>query len=104
MAGFLSGGGGLGLRSRRLSAIYQYNNGIETALYRHGARSRMKTKRQTTFNPIFTITAAMAANLMRIEAVRQAIQSLPITPRVLASLRERARLFSTHGATMIEAT
>jgi Fic family protein len=62
----------------------------------------MKTKRQTTFNPIFTITAAMAANLMRIEAVRQAIQSLPITPRVLASLRETARLFSTHYSTMIE--
>jgi hypothetical protein len=39
---------------------------------------------------------------MRIEAVRQAIQSLPITPRVLANLRETARLFSTHYSTMIE--
>jgi hypothetical protein len=34
--------------------------------------------------------------------VRQAIQSLPITPRVLANLRETARLFSTHYSTMIE--
>jgi Fic family protein len=62
----------------------------------------MKTKKQPAFNPIFTITPAIASNLMRIEAVRQAIQSLPITPRVLASLRETARLFSTHYSTMIE--
>jgi Fic family protein len=39
---------------------------------------------------------------MRIEAVKQAIQTLPITPRVLANLRETARLFSTHYSTMIE--
>ena len=63
----------------------------------------MATQKQTTtFKPIFTITPAIAGNLMRIEAVRQAIQSLPITPRVLASLRETARLFSTHYSTMIE--
>lgn len=39
---------------------------------------------------------------MRIEAVKQAIEALPITPRLLASLRETARLFSTHYSTMIE--
>lgn len=39
---------------------------------------------------------------MRIEAVKQAIGTLPITPRVLANLRETARLFSTHYSTMIE--
>ena len=44
----------------------------------------------------------MASGLMRIEAVKQAIQTLPITPRVLANLRETARLFSTHYSTMIE--
>jgi Fic family protein len=54
------------------------------------------------FNPVFTITPAIANHLMRIEAVRQAILSLPITPRVLANLRETARLFSTHYSTMIE--
>jgi Fic family protein len=63
---------------------------------------RMATQKQVTFDPLFTITPAVAANLMRIEAVRQAIQSLPITPRVLANLRETARLFSTHYSTMIE--
>jgi Fic family protein len=39
---------------------------------------------------------------MRIEAVKHAIEALPITPRVLASLRETARLFSTHYSTLIE--
>src|SRR5260221_8158107 len=62
----------------------------------------MTTKKHTSFNPTFTITPIMANGLMRIEAVKQAIQTLPITPRVLANLRETARLFSTHYSTMIE--
>lgn len=62
----------------------------------------MTTKPRTGFNPTFTITPAAARGLMRIEAVKQAIQTLPITPRVLANLRETARLFSTHYSTMIE--
>ena len=59
-------------------------------------------KKQNGFHPTFTITPAVAHGLMRVEAVRQAIQTLPINPRVLASLRETARLFSTHYSTMIE--
>lgn len=39
---------------------------------------------------------------MRIEAARSAVQFLPITPSVLATLRETARLYSTHYSTMIE--
>ena len=39
---------------------------------------------------------------MRIEAARQAVQDLPITPSVLATLRATSRLFSTHYSTMIE--
>ena len=62
----------------------------------------MAEKKPTAFNPSFTITPAIATGLMRIEAVKQAIQILPITPRVLANLRETARLFSTHYSTMIE--
>src|SRR5882762_8359223 len=62
----------------------------------------MATKQITGFNPTFTITPAVANGLMRIEAVKQAILMLPITPRVLANLRETARLFSTHYSTMIE--
>src|SRR5580692_2084374 len=63
---------------------------------------QMTTKKRASFAPTFTITPGMANSLMRIEAVKQAIQTLPITPRVLASLRDTARLFSTHYSTMIE--
>src|SRR5437016_12447823 len=62
----------------------------------------MAMKERASFNPTFAITPAMASDLMRIEAVKQAIYDLPITPRVLANLRETARLFSTHYSTMIE--
>jgi Fic family protein len=54
------------------------------------------------FSPHFAITPAMAQWLMQIEAVRRSIDALPITPRVLASLRETARLYSTHYSTAIE--
>ena len=54
------------------------------------------------FNPKFTITPATASALMRIEAVKQVFAALPITPQMLAHLRETARLFSTHYSTMIE--
>jgi Fic family protein len=62
----------------------------------------MTAKKRIEFIPAFTIGPAVAGNLMRIEAVRQAIRTLPITPRVLANLRETARLFCTHYSTMIE--
>ncbi|MBI2605130.1 MAG: Fic family protein [Deltaproteobacteria bacterium] len=39
---------------------------------------------------------------MRIEAARQAVADLPMTPRVQARLRETARLLSTHYSTRIE--
>ena len=54
------------------------------------------------FQPVFNIAPAIARGLMRIEVVKHAIEALPITPRVLASLRETARLYSTHYSTMIE--
>jgi Fic family protein len=54
------------------------------------------------FQPGFKITPTIARGLMRIEAVKHAIEALPITPRVLANLRETARLYSTHYSTMIE--
>ena len=59
-------------------------------------------KERISFNPTFTITPGVARDLMRIEAVKQAIQTLPITPRVLSNLRVTARLNSTHYSTMIE--
>jgi Fic family protein len=54
------------------------------------------------FKPKFTITPKIASALMRIEAAKQRIQDLPITPSLLATLRETARLFSTHYSTAIE--
>ena len=39
---------------------------------------------------------------MRIEAVKQKVMHLPLTPMVLVSLRETARLYTTHYSTMIE--
>jgi Fic family protein len=54
------------------------------------------------FKPAFTITPNIARCLMRIEAARQAVEDLPITPSVLATLRVTSRLLSTHYSTMIE--
>ena len=54
------------------------------------------------FAPKFIITGEVATALMRIEAARQAVHDLPITPSVLMALRATARLFSTHYSTMIE--
>ena len=40
--------------------------------------------------------------LLRIEAAKAKASHLPLTPTVLASLRETARLYTTHYSTMIE--
>lgn len=54
------------------------------------------------FIPNFKITPALSKMLMDIEASRQAVSGLPITVSVLTSLRESARLVSTHYSTQIE--
>lgn len=54
------------------------------------------------FEPNYSITNATANALIRIEAVRTRIEHLPIHPVVLVSLRESAKLYSTHYSTMIE--
>ena len=55
-----------------------------------------------TFHPVYTITPSIAKNLMCIEAFKEKVSLLPINPRVLASLRETAKLYTTHYSTMIE--
>ncbi len=55
-----------------------------------------------TFTPKFQITAAISKSLMTIEANKEVVNSLPITPKILASLRESAKLHTTHYSTMIE--
>lgn len=54
------------------------------------------------FSPKYIISPKIAQFLMRIEAVKAAAAHLPVTPEVLASLRETARLTTTHYSTMIE--
>lgn len=54
------------------------------------------------FNPVFTISPNIAKHLMRIEAAKQKVCLLPVNPSVLASLRETAKLYTTHYSTMIE--
>lgn len=55
-----------------------------------------------SFQPIYTISTQIARDLMRIEAARQAVTDLPLNERVLAGLRQSARLVSTHYSTQIE--
>lgn len=54
------------------------------------------------FQPRYSIPGSVARDLMRIEAARQAVASLPLNERVLAGLRQSARLHSTHYSTQIE--
>jgi Fic family protein len=54
------------------------------------------------FKPVFAITPKIAKALMQIEALKEAIGSLPITPKVMKTLRDTARLQSVHYSTQIE--
>ena len=56
----------------------------------------------TNFKPIYSITPGIAKNLMRIEAAKEKVALLPVNPTVLASLRETAKLYTTHYSTVIE--
>lgn len=54
------------------------------------------------FSPKYRIANKLAASLLRLEGAKERINTLPITPTVLASLRQTAKLFSTHYSTSIE--
>ncbi len=54
------------------------------------------------FSPLYTITAKTLKRLMEIEAVKERIRGIPLTPTVLRSLRESSRIYTTHYSTMIE--
>lgn len=56
----------------------------------------------TNFKPIYSITPSIAKSLMRIEAAKEKVSLLPVNPTALASLRETAKLYTTHYSTMIE--
>jgi Fic family protein len=54
------------------------------------------------FSPRFTITPKIVSLISDIEVSRQVMTHLPVTAQVLASLRQTARLASTHYSTAIE--
>lgn len=54
------------------------------------------------FKPVYNITPSIVKHLMRIEAAKEKVFLLPVNPTVLASLRETAKLYTTHYSTMIE--
>jgi cell filamentation protein, protein adenylyltransferase len=56
----------------------------------------------TNFKPIYKINSDIAKYLMKIEAIKEKVSSLPINSTVLSSLRETAKLYTTHYSTMIE--
>jgi len=55
-----------------------------------------------SYKPTFTITPKITNALMKIEVLKESIKNLPITPGVMKTLRETARLQSTHYSTQIE--
>lgn len=54
------------------------------------------------FKPNFTISPKTTSLLMELKGLQEKINHLPITPQLLASLKESARLSSIHYSTMIE--
>ena len=62
----------------------------------------MEEKKSLLFNPRWKLTPKIMSCLLKIELVKEKVISLPLTPTVLSSLRESARLYTTHYSTMIE--
>ena len=54
------------------------------------------------FNPNYTLSLSLTKELLEIERHKEAINILPVTATLIASLRETARLISTHYSTQIE--
>lgn len=54
------------------------------------------------FNPLYSITPDIARYLMQMASIKEKVSALPLTPTVLSSLRETAKLYTTHYSTMIE--
>lgn len=54
------------------------------------------------FNPNYSVTPKLTKQLLEIERHKEAFSVLPVTATLIASLRETARLLSTHYSTQIE--
>jgi Fic family protein len=60
------------------------------------------SKKIFEFNPNYTITKSIINNILKIEQLKEQIKTLPVTPHLMASLRESAKLTTTHYSTQIE--
>ncbi|MBN2512001.1 MAG: Fic family protein [Sedimentisphaerales bacterium] len=58
--------------------------------------------KDSVWNPVYTISPAIARALMEIEAAKTAVEHTPLSPAAQAELRYRARVRSTHYSTRIE--
>lgn len=54
------------------------------------------------FSPRYIITNKIMTDLLRIERAKEQVAHMPLTPAIIRSLRESARLCTTHYSTMIE--
>lgn len=54
------------------------------------------------FQPVFNISSKLVRFLLDIERVKEKVKYLPLTPKIIGSLRESAKLMTTHYSTMIE--
>jgi Fic family protein len=78
-----------------LLAIYRHNENI--------IQCRQKAViMPIKFQPNYSFSQKIVSSLIRIEEAKQKILHLPLTPTILSSLRETARLYTTHYSTMIE--
>lgn len=54
------------------------------------------------FQPVFQMSSRLVGLLLEIERVKERVKHLPLTPKIIGSLRESAKLMTTHFSTMIE--
>lgn len=55
-----------------------------------------------TFHPNYQITQSLLEKLYQIDQIKEQIKGMPLTPRVLAGLKETSRIVTTHYSTVIE--
>jgi len=65
-------------------------------------KRQFRGNEKSAYKPKYSITPQIADALMKIAALKESINNLPITPQLIKTLRETARLKSTHYSTQIE--
>lgn len=55
-----------------------------------------------TFHPNYQITQSILEKLYQIDQIKEQVKGMPLTPKVLAGLKETSRIVTTHYSTVIE--